>query len=161
MSNPVVQVAMPLYFDRVDPATPEALVLLDQLSIALEVVTGDSGRASFDAADVRGARALFLLARDHDGKPVGCGAFRPISSTVAEVKRMYAVQGGSGIGSRILAQLEAEAKAMHYQEIWLETRLVNQVAVRFYEQRGYVRIANYGKYIGNPKAVCFGKRLPD
>jgi ribosomal protein S18 acetylase RimI-like enzyme len=50
---------------------------------------------------------------------------------------------------------------MGYRAVWLETRLINECAVRFYEKRGYSRIPNFGKYRGNPQAVCFEKRLPD
>ena len=48
---------------------------------------------------------------------------------------------------------------MGYHALWLETRLVNERAVRFYESRGYKRIPNFGKYVGNTAAVCFEKRL--
>lgn len=36
-----------------DPGTPDAIALLDKLSAALAVISGDSGRASFDPDDVR------------------------------------------------------------------------------------------------------------
>lgn len=36
-----------------DPGTPDAIVLVDELSAALAVITGDSGRSSFEADDVR------------------------------------------------------------------------------------------------------------
>ncbi|MEK7737226.1 MAG: GNAT family N-acetyltransferase, partial [Pseudomonadota bacterium] len=74
-------------------------------------------------------------------------------------KRMYARPDTSGVGSAVLAYLEAEAKSIGYSALWLETRLVNRRAVAFYERRGYTRIENFGKYAGNPKAVCLGKRL--
>jgi ribosomal protein S18 acetylase RimI-like enzyme len=48
---------------------------------------------------------------------------------------------------------------MGYSELWLETRLINHKAVRFYEKNGYVRIENYGPYIGRKEAVCFSKAL--
>ncbi len=143
-----------------DPSAPESIQLMAELSTALEAITGDGGNASFDAADVRGPMACFVVARDVHGAAVGCGAFRPLEPGVAEIKRMYARHGTSGVGSAVLRHLEAEAAALGYQALWLETRLVNRRAVDFYEARGYVRIANYGKYIGNPLAVCFEKQLP-
>ena len=45
--------------------------------------------------------------------------------------------------------------------IRLETRRVNSRAIAFYERSGYGRIAAYGRYIGRPDAVCFGKRLQE
>jgi GNAT superfamily N-acetyltransferase len=103
--------------------------------------------------------ACFVVARSNGGSALGCGALRPLEPGVAEIKRMYTRHGTSGVGSAVLRYLEDEAQALGYQAIWLETRLVNRRAVEFYESRGYVRIANYGKYIGNPLAVCFEKQL--
>jgi GNAT superfamily N-acetyltransferase len=142
-----------------DPSAPESMQLMAELSTALEAITGDGGAASFDAADVRGPMACFVVARDARGGAVGCGAFRPLEPGVAEIKRMYARHGTSGVGSAVLRYLETEAAALGYQALWLETRLVNRRAMDFYEARGYARIANYGKYIGNPLAVCFEKQL--
>ncbi|WP_174864384.1 GNAT family N-acetyltransferase [Duganella dendranthematis] len=143
-----------------DPTAPESVLLMAELSTALEAITGDSGRASFDADDVRGPAACFVVARSDSGAALGCGAFRPLEPGVAEIKRMYARHGTSGVGSAVLRYLEGEAQALGYQAVWLETRLVNRRAMDFYEARGYQRIANYGKYIGNPLAVCFEKQLP-
>ena len=72
---------------------------------------------------------------------------------------MYAAPGTSGVGSAVLAHLESEAAKLGYSEVWLETRAVNSRAVAFYEQRGYSRISNFGKYVGRAEAVCFAKRL--
>ena len=93
------------------------------------------------------------------GTPVGCGAFRPIDESTAEVKRMYAIPGLSGVGSAVLSHLENEAKLLGYSQLWLETRIVNQRAVAFYEKKGYSRIPNFGKYVGKLEAVCFAKNL--
>jgi ribosomal protein S18 acetylase RimI-like enzyme len=142
-----------------DPTSAVACQLMDELSAILATITGDSRRSSFDPNDVRVPKALFVVARNEAGQSIGCGALRPLQDGIAEVKRMYSRPGSAGVGSAILAYLEAEAAGMGYKALWLETRLVNERAVRFYEKRGYSRIPNYGKYIGNPKAVCFEKRL--
>ncbi|MRX08393.1 GNAT family N-acetyltransferase [Pseudoduganella sp. FT25W] len=149
----------PIHLIEEDPGAPESALLMAELSTALEAITGDSGRASFDVDDVRGPLACFVVARGGDGAALGCGAFRPLEPGVAEIKRMYARHGTQGVGSAVLRYLEDEAQALGYQAIWLETRLVNRRAMAFYEARGYARIANYGKYIGNPLAVCFEKQL--
>ncbi len=142
-----------------DPTSAVSCQLMDELSAILTGITGDSGRSSFDPNDVRVPKALFVVARNEGGQAIGCGAFRPLREGIAEIKRMYSRPGSAGVGSTILAYLETEAASMGYKALWLETRLVNERAVRFYERRGYSRIPNYGKYIGNPKAVCFEKRL--
>jgi GNAT superfamily N-acetyltransferase len=142
-----------------DPASADTVALLEELSATLARITGDSGKASFDPGDVRAERARFVVARGDDGYAVGCGALRPLDQDIAEVKRMYARSGASGIGSAILAFLESEARRLGYKALWLETRLVNARAIDFYERHGYRRRANFGKYVGNAAAVCFEKVL--
>ena len=80
---------------------------------------------------------------------------------VGEVKRMFARPGTQGVGSAVLHFLEQEATQLGYTALRLETRRVNERAVAFYERRGYRRIANYGRYVGNDAAVCFEKVLAE
>ena len=147
-----------------DPAGADAQALMAALSCTLAAITGSDGRASFDVDEVRGERARFVVARDAQGRALGCGALRPLAAAgvtdeIAEIKRMFAVPGTAGVGSAVLSFLEAEAARLGYTHAWLETRLVNARAVAFYERRGYARIENYGRYRGNGAAVCFGKGL--
>ena len=141
-----------------DPDSADSRVLLAELGAALAAMTGSDGTASFDAKDVRGERACFLIARAADGQAVGCGALRPLGDSVAELKRMYA-RPGSGAGHSILDELERAARGFGYTEVWLETRRMNARAVAFYEKHGYCIIPNYGKYVGRPEAICLGKQL--
>jgi GNAT superfamily N-acetyltransferase len=144
-----------------DPASPDASMLMEELSETLAKITGDSGKSSFDPNDVRAENARFVVARDSQGQALGCGAFRPLQEGVAEVKRMYSRRHTSGVGSAILSFLELEAKKLGYMALQLETRVINEQAVDFYERRGYHKIPNFGKYHGNSNAVCFGKQLLD
>jgi GNAT superfamily N-acetyltransferase len=142
-----------------DPGSQDSQALMAELGAVLQAITGSSGNASFDVNDVRGDGARFAVARTADGTAVGCGAFRPFTNGVAEIKRMYSRPGHQGVGSAVLAHLEQDAAALGYAALCLETRLVNQHAVAFYEARQYQRIPNYGKYAGNPLAACFQKQL--
>lgn len=171
--NDSMMQAAHLSIARCDPYHPDAVRLLAALSAELEAITGSSGQASFDLADVSDPRACFLVARDGHGAAVGCGALRPLAPELAEIKRMYAVPGlgdaadggtvqrstGGGVGSAVLARLEAEARLLGYRTLWLETRRINARAVAFYTARGYVQRPNYGRYAGNALAVCFEKQL--
>ncbi|MFZ6750974.1 GNAT family N-acetyltransferase [Undibacterium sp. Ren11W] len=142
-----------------DPACPDAITLMAALSVRLSQITGDPGTSSFDADDVRGARALFVVARDAAGKPLGCAAFRPMTQQSAELKRMYAVPGTLGVGSAILAHIEQQALVLGYAELCLSTRRINQHALDFYAKHGYTAIPNFGKYADNRASVCLSKRL--
>jgi GNAT superfamily N-acetyltransferase len=143
-----------------DPAGVDALVLVAELSAVLTALTGASGQASFDVSDVQGPRACFALARDAQGRALGCGALRPLAGDTAEVKRMFARPGTRGVGSAVLRFLEDEAARWGYAVLRLSTRRVNERAVAFYESHGYRRIPGYGRYAGSKLSVCFEKRLP-
>ena len=144
-----------------DPRSPVAVALMDELTRTLAGITGEGGAGSFDVADVCGPGGAFVVARSPGGEPLGCGAIRPLSEGVAEVKRMYARPGTRGVGSAVLASLEARARSLGYQALWLETRRVNTAAVAFYTRRGYRPIDNYGRYAGRAECFCLGKELRD
>lgn len=140
-----------------DPGTPDAIILFDALSARLAAITGDDGGSSFDVAEMKLAGALFAVARDGQGRAVGCGALRPLSPGVAELKRMFSTQRGAG--NAMLAFLEAEAATLGYRAVWLSTRTINARAVRFYLQHGYATIPGYGKYAGSEVSICFARQL--
>ena len=148
-----------MYISALSPTHPDALLLLDALSDSLAAITGDSGHNSFDPNDVTVPGAAFVVAYASRGKPVGCGAYRPLGDGVAELKRMFAQPDSKGVGIAILQHLEKLAFLDGYRELRLETRAVNLRDVSFYERNGYRLIPNFGKYSGKPEAVCFAKTL--
>ena len=142
----------------VDPDSLDARRMVAELDAALAAITGDSGAASFDPQECRGAGAVFVIAYDIQGAALGCGALRPLEEAVGEIKRMYA-RPGSGAGAHILAALERHAAARGYRQCWLSTRRVNVRAVAFYERHGYVDVPPYGRYVGRAVSICLGKRI--
>lgn len=142
-----------------NPNESDAILLMEELSQTLEAITGASGKNSFNSEDVCVPRSLFVIAYDEKDEPVGCGAIRPIDENIAEVKRMFAKVKTKGVGTQILSYLEIQAKKLGYSSLWLETRVINEDAVVFYKKKGYSEIHNYGKYVGNPEAICFEKKL--
>ena len=139
--------------------TPDATLLLAELSSALESITGNSGASSFEADEMAHPRTYFAVARSIEGKAIGCGAIRPLNARTAEMKRVYARAPHSGVGGQIVAFLERKAVEFGFESVVLETRVINKKAVSFYLRNGYVIIPNYGKYAGRDEAVCFEKQL--
>jgi len=147
----------------VNPHTEIAAMLIDELVAELTsryADRNDDEAASFSPADATVPRSAFLLAR-LDGQPVGCGAIRPMSNDVVEIKRMYVRKAarGLGIGRAILVELERLAAAFGYARMVLETGVRQPEAIALYEGRGFTRIPNYAEYSDNPLSVCFGKDL--
>ena len=145
--------------EKSDPFSSESHRLVEVLSAELAAITGDNGKSNFTVEAMNDDNALWALAKNSQGKAVGCGAIRPLTKNIAEIKRMFSDRSASGIGGALLTFLEKSAKEMGYIELRLETRHINHRAVSFYKKNGYIRIENYGPYIGRTEAVCFSKAL--
>ena len=132
--------------------------IIDELSANLYLRFGSDGKNSFTDWQQNDSKYIFVVA-EINNEIVGCGAIRPISETVGEVKRMYSKYPRKKIGKTILAFLEDIALKSGYEELILETRIKNTEATQFYEKQNYKVIPNYGKYTDRPEAICFGKSL--
>ncbi|WP_445679140.1 GNAT family N-acetyltransferase [Radicibacter daui] len=153
-----------LVVERSAPSFPAAAPLLDALSDELGRRFGSDGRAGFAGWQEGDARSAFLLARLGDA-PAGCGALLPLeaagvpSGEVGEIKRMYAATPRAGIGSAVLAALEANARALGYRQLWLETRHANAEAMAFYHRHGFSLRENYGRYTGRAESACLERKV--
>ena len=101
-----------------------------------------------------------VVAYEED-RPVGCGAIKPYTSGIMEVKRMFTLptQRGKGIAARILGELEAWAKELGCGRCILETGKRQPEAIALYTRCGYRIVENYGQYQGVENSVCFEKDL--
>ncbi len=81
---------------------------------------------------------VVLVAR-RSGQLLGCGAVKLGEPSVAEIKRLWVSPParGQGVGSRILAELEARAEAAGKQVVRLDTNGALAEAVALYLRRGY------------------------
>ncbi|MDR7278639.1 GNAT family N-acetyltransferase [Catenuloplanes atrovinosus] len=97
-----------------------------------------------------------------NGHAVACGAVVTRDPDTAEIKRMYVRPEfrGRGYSRAILAELEELAARAGYSVVRLETGGYLPVAMSLYRSAGYRPIGAYGEYLGNPRSVCFEKRLP-
>ncbi|MGA1810931.1 GNAT family N-acetyltransferase [Frondihabitans sp. 4ASC-45] len=102
-----------------------------------------------------------ILISDADGVPVGHAALRDLRGDW-EMKRVIvdSSRRGSGIGARLMAELEAAARAGGASRIILQTGDMQPDAVRLYERSGYTPIPTYDPYITTiPFSICFEKVL--
>jgi GNAT superfamily N-acetyltransferase len=118
---------------------------------------GPGPLASEDFEPPAGCFVVALL----DGVTVGCGGFRRLVPTVAEIKRMYVDTGarGRGVGRHILRDLEERARAAGYTETWLETGTEQPEALALYESVGYEPIVPYGEFKHDDRCRCFSRAL--
>ena len=146
-----------LTVERVDARNALAARLLGEMCAELER-RYHRPPSPYAVEEAEAPRAGFVVA-SLGGEPVGCGALRCLDETTVEVKRMYVAPGARrrGVARRLLAELERLAAAYGYRRIILETGVFQPEALALYDATGYRRTPTYGRYVGNPDAVCFEK----
>jgi DNA-binding MarR family transcriptional regulator/GNAT superfamily N-acetyltransferase len=137
-----------LRIDRVDPASPAARWCVSRYFGELDrrFESGFDPGASLPAEDreLIPPRGAFLLA-SVDGQPVACGAVKAISRTIGSLKRMWVADSirGLGIGRRLLAALEIQARALGLTTLRLETNQTLREAIQLYRSAGFAEVAAF------------------
>lgn len=101
-----------------------------------------------------------LLLASKNGDVLGCIALKRLAPGVAEIKRLYVVQQGRGlgVGKALVAAILKEAARLGYREIKLDTLPHMIQAIALYRSFGFVSIAPYGSF-PYPGLLCFGRSL--
>jgi DNA-binding MarR family transcriptional regulator/GNAT superfamily N-acetyltransferase len=101
---------------------------------------------SADAHELTPPAGVFLIAR-LGGRPIGCGALKAKERRIGDVKRMWvaAEARGLGIGRRLLAALEAEARQRGLKTLRLETNRSLVEAQALYRRAGYREVAPFNE----------------
>ncbi|MFE3182473.1 GNAT family N-acetyltransferase [Streptomyces violascens] len=150
---------------------PDAVKLNDQVQLEYAERYGDEGDITpLDAAMFLPPRSLYLIAYDAEGRPVATGGWRSQDANEenyhdgdAELKRMYVVPEARGLGlaRRILAALEADARAAGRTRMVLETGIKQPEAIALYASTGYEPCEKFGHYRTYDTSRCFAKPLTD
>jgi ribosomal protein S18 acetylase RimI-like enzyme len=151
-----------LEISRADPREPEAEALIGAMTEEVKTTYDHKidGHGNFKPEDVLVPGSGFLVGRVA-GQAVACGAYRPLAPGVAEIKRMFVAveHRGRGYSKAMLSTLERMAKESGYATVRLGTRPKQTAAIALYEGTGYVRIPNYGSYVGKEDCLCYEKPL--
>ena len=135
-------------FAVTDPASPEARACMAAYFAEL----GERFNGGFDPgaslpatdADLVEPSGLLLLARLH-GEPAGCGALKFHGTEPAELKRMWVANRarGLGLGRRLLAELENQARRHGATVVRLETNQALTEAITLYRSAGYAEVSAF------------------
>jgi len=150
---------------RAELSADVSRALINSLNAELRGIYPEPGATHFhlDPEEARDGRGTFLVVY-REGKPVGCGALRLLDAETAELKRMYVspTLRRRGLGRRLVAALEAEARALGVRRLVLETGVRQAAALALYRATGFHPIPLYGEYCLSPEtSVCLGKNLLD
>lgn len=148
---------------------PDAVKLNDQVQLEYAERYGDEGDVTpLDPTMFDPPRGLYLLAYDDRDEPVATGGWRTqdrnpegYSDGDAEIKRMFVIPAGRGHGlaRRILAALEADARAAGRTRMVLETGDKQPEAIALYTSSGYTPCAKFGHYRLYESSICMAKPL--
>ena len=115
-----------------------------------------------DVSALLAENVRFLVARTSGGVVVGCGAVLLSHQTTpasAELKRMWVDPStrGTGLGRRLLSELEATAMSEGSTILQLETGISQLDALRLYKAAGYRVRGPFGSYAPDPLSVFMEK----
>ncbi len=131
-----------------DPTTRDARWCIEQYfaELAGRFESGFDPAISIpaDPEELAPPSGVLLIARRH-GQPVGCGALKFHGDEPAELKRMWVASEarGTGLGRRLLLELEQRARDAGAAAIRLETNRTLGEAIALYRKAGYAEVAAF------------------
>lgn len=148
-------------FEPGDPAAPDVAALLAATEAYSHSLYPPEGVHTLDAAELSSPAVHFLVARSAAGVAEACGAFVSDGAGAAELKRMWVTPAarGCGLGARLLARLEDDARRAGVRVMRLETGPRQEAAIRMYLRFGYRERGPFGGYRADPSSVFMEKEL--
>lgn len=154
----------PILIRPASPTSPEAIACMQAYFAELSLRFGqhfDPRPVESDAAAMTPPRGVFLIAGA--AAPLGCVGLRTgaegLEPSMGEVKRLWVSPAarGQGLARRLMAAVEAEARALGLHLLRLDTSRHLPEAQALYLRHGWAEIAAYNT---NPHADhWFEKRL--
>ena len=147
---------------RLPPTDPRAVALMTAQQRELRALYNDTEERTepFDPSVLAGEGSVLVVAEE-GGELLACGALKRLDAQEAEIKRMYTVPQarGRGLGRAVLTELVAQGRAAGYRRLVLETGDGQPEAIGLYESAGFIRIPNYGYYVGVENSLCYALEL--
>lgn len=113
--------------------------------------------------EMAGSDTTVFIARDDEGRAVGCGALKVHDARLGEIKRMFTLPQvrGQRAGAAVLEAIEAAARDKGLSVLMLETgpRETMQAAHRLYERSGFAARGPFLDYPESPYSEFYEKAL--
>jgi putative acetyltransferase len=154
MSSLAAEIAMHIVEGRLDD--PRVVDLLGTHLARARAETAPGSAHALDLSGLRAPEVTFWSASEGD-VVVGVGALKRLSADHGEVKSMYTAEAarGRGVGSAMLRQIMAAARARGMSRLSLETGSwpYFEAARALYARHGFVECPPFGEYREDPNSV--------
>ncbi|MEU6743549.1 GNAT family N-acetyltransferase [Streptosporangium sandarakinum] len=145
-----------------DLSGPRIIEFLRDHVRQMRSITPPESKHALDLDGLRAPGVTFWSVLDGDD-PVGCGAIKRLDAGHAELKSMRTApeRTRSGIASRLLEHIIAEAGAMGFTRLSLETGSAEFFlpARRLYEKLGFTYCEPFADYRPDPSSVFMTRPL--
>ncbi|WP_460274235.1 GNAT family N-acetyltransferase [Celeribacter sp. ULVN23_4] len=134
--------------EAMDPDSPTAFHCLEsyyaELATRLSMGYDPAKAARAGSDDMRPPRGTFLVALS-DGLPSGCVGLKGTDKDYAEIKRLWVAPSARGLGlaKRLMAEAEAQARAMGITTLRLDTNSALPEAAGLYQRLGWSEIERF------------------
>ena len=142
------------------PQQPEVLALFHASDTYHQALYPDESNYLLDPSSLSTDNTRFIVARINGGA-VGCGAVVLGNEGSAELKRMWgdARARGTGLGRRLLKELEAIARANSCTILRLEKGVSQPEAISLYKSSGFSVCPPFDDYVEDPLSIFMEKLL--
>lgn len=149
-----------LVIRRVDPASPDCRVLIEELDRVQSSLYPPENNYLDSIEELQKPNCHFLAAYVDD-QIVGCGALKIVDENYSELKRMYVVADHRkrGIGQRLLEELESRSAQSGIWLVRLETGVSQPEALALYRRNGYKETDAFGQYSDSDLNIFMEKRI--
>ncbi|WP_254871551.1 GNAT family N-acetyltransferase [Pseudooceanicola sp. HF7] len=149
----------PLTITMASPTQPEAVRLLDASQALMKRLYKPEENNFLSHEALARPDIRFFLAKSGE-ETLGCGALQ-VKQGYGEVKSFYTDEAarGRGVGSALLARIEAQALSEGLTMLRLETGDALAAACRLYQAKGFTRCGVFGDYADNGVSVFMEKPL--
>lgn len=143
------------------PRQPDVIAFIKALDDFHNALYPPESNHSLDIETLCRPEIRFFVAR-REGEAMGSGALWVRSDLAfGEVKRMFVrpEARGLGIGRRMIAHIESEARREGLDCLRLETGTLSHEALRLYAAAGFTRRGPFAEYVDHPMCVFMEKGL--
>ncbi len=145
-----------------DLSGPEIRALLEEHLSNMRQISPPESVHALDLDELRKPEITFWTCWE-DGRLLGCGALKELSSTHGEIKSMRTstAMRRRGIAKAILARIIQEARSRQYARLSLETGSMKEFepARRLYENQGFAFCRPFGDYVEDPNSAFMSRSL--